>query len=202
MMGVAENTFVWLPLLGMGFHNAPAIEYDDAYFDNYVHLDETDTGAALTRARVDFVRQYWAGSLIDIGVGAGRFCVESGAKGFDVNPRAVAMLKQSDIYQDPYQQRVNAICCWDSLEHIPAPDKLIDQVDHWVFVSMPIYQSMADVLVSKHYKPGEHLWYWTHEGLLRWFQDLGFGYVTHNQMESELGREGIKTYAFKRIRPA
>lgn len=194
-----EHALVWYPKLGYGHHTAPPMDYDEAYFDNYVNLDETEMGKKLTNARSEFVSKYFSGEIVDIGVGAGRFCFKHGAKGYDVNKKAVEMLKGRKIYLDPYEQAVDAITCWDSLEHIPDPDKLINQVNQWVFVSMPIYESEQDVLSSKHYKPGEHLWYWTHEGLLKWFMRLGFGYVTHNEQETKLGREGIKTYAFKRI---
>ncbi|MCX4186768.1 methyltransferase domain-containing protein [Methylophaga sp. OBS4] len=199
-LAINSDALVWLPEYGMGYHTAPAISYDEDYFDNYLSLDASEMGSRLNHARVNLVENYWNGEVVDIGVGAGRFVKEKGCFGFDVNDKAVNWLKRESLFCDPYVEPVDCITCWDSLEHIPEPEKLIAQVKCLVFVSMPIYKDADDVLQSKHYKPGEHLWYWTHEGLQRWFHSLGFAYVMHNKMETDIGREGIKTYVFKRVR--
>lgn len=64
--------------------------------------------------------------------------------------------------------------------------------------AMPIYKDQTDCLRSKHYKPGEHLHYWSLRGLIGWFARQGFGCVEINEKESELGREGITSFAFRR----
>ena len=64
---------------------------------------------------------------------------------------------------------------------------------------MPIYEDSRHCLKSKHFKPGEHLHYFTHDGLLLWFEQQGFACVEHNDIESQLGREGITSYAFRRV---
>ncbi|MCW1937514.1 hypothetical protein OMD46_16425 [Pseudomonas sp. MDMC_285] len=81
---------------------------------------------------------------------------------------------------------------------MPEPEKLLDHVGEWLFVSMPIYEGQAHCLQSKHYKPGEHIWYWTLPGLIGWMERQGFALVEMNQSESELGREGITSFAFRR----
>ena len=63
---------------------------------------------------------------------------------------------------------------------------------------MPIYRDQAHCLASKHFKPGEHLHYWTREGLLLWMGRLGFVCIEHNDAESRIGREGIESFAFRR----
>ncbi len=118
--------------------------------------------------------------------------------GFDVNPDAVAWLKAHESYYDPYKG-VAAITRWDSLEHIPDPEALIRSVGEWVFVSMPVYKDQADCLKSKHFKPGEHLHYWSVRGLIGWFAKMNFGCVEINEHESDLGREGITSFAFRRF---
>ncbi|MCY1314289.1 hypothetical protein D9M70_649130 [compost metagenome] len=64
---------------------------------------------------------------------------------------------------------------------------------------MPIYDSQAHCLQSKHYKPGEHIHYFTLNGFITWCQRQGFELVEINQVESELGREGITSFAFRRM---
>ena len=192
------DCLLWSEDLGMGFHPRPPMDYTGDYFAKYQALDATPMGAALTKARVDLVAKHFAGQVVDIGIGGGRFITESGAMGFDVSAEAVAWLKEQDRFYDPYANHAEAITCWDSLEHIPEPEKLLDKVGEWVFVSMPTYYDQQDCLASKHFKPGEHLHYWTERGLIRWFARNGFACWDISERESELGREGITSFAFRR----
>lgn len=192
------DCLLWSEELGMGFHPRPPMDYSGPYFEKYQALDATPMGAALTAARVDMVQRHFDGEVLDVGIGGGRFVIESGGKGFDVNEEAVQWLKSRNAYADPYKG-VAAITCWDSLEHVPDPEALVRSVGEWVFVSMPVYKDQADCLKSKHFKPGEHLHYWSVRGLIGWFAKMNFGCVEINERESELGREGITSFAFRRF---
>ncbi|HEJ1634722.1 TPA: methyltransferase domain-containing protein [Pseudomonas aeruginosa] len=192
------DCLLWSEELGMGFHPRPPMDYSGPYFEKYQALDATPMGTALTTARVDMVRRHFDGEVLDVGIGGGRFVVESGGKGFDVNEEAVQWLKSRNAYADPYKG-VAAITCWDSLEHVPDPEALVRSVGEWVFVSMPVYKDQTDCLKSKHFKPGEHLHYWSVRGLVGWFAKMNFGCVEINERESELGREGITSFAFRRF---
>ncbi|MCY1364090.1 Methyltransferase domain protein [compost metagenome] len=145
------------------------------------------------------MRRHFVGQVVDIGIGGGRFVTEAEAMGFDVNAEAVAWLERQGRFYDPYRHHAEAVTCWDSLEHIPEPEKLLAQVGEWLFVSMPIYDSQAHCLQSKHFKPGEHIHYFTLNGFITWCQRQGFELVEINQVESELGREGITSFAFRRM---
>ncbi|WP_311060719.1 methyltransferase domain-containing protein [Pseudomonas aeruginosa] len=195
---VLTDCLLWSEELGMGFHPRPPMDYSGPYFEKYQALDATPMGAALTAARVDMVQRHFDGEVLDVGIGGGRFVIESGGKGFDVNEEAVQWLKSRNAYADPYKG-VAAITCWDSLEHIPDPEALVRSVGEWVFVSMPVYKDQADCLKSKHFKPGEHLHYWSVRGLIGWFAKMNFGCVEINERESDLGREGITSFAFRRF---
>lgn len=192
------DCLLWSEELGMGWHGRRPMDYSGPYFEKYQALDATPMGAALTKARLHLVRRHFAGQVVDIGIGGGRFVTEAEAMGFDVNVEAVAWLKARERYYNPYKHHAEAITCWDSLEHIPEPERLLDHVGEWVFVSMPIYKDQAHCLASKHFKPGEHCWYFTHDGLTRWFDCQGFACVEYNDIESQLGRDGITSFAFRR----
>lgn len=192
------DCLLWSEELGMGWHGRRPMDYSGPYFEKYQALDATPMGEALTRARVEMVRRHTEIPPVDIGIGGGRFVLESDGMGFDVNAEAVAWLKAQERYYDPYQHHAEAITCWDSLEHIPEPERLLDHVGEWVFVSMPVYRDQQDCLASKHFKPAEHIWYWTHDGLIRWFDRQGFACVEYNDIESQLGRDGITSFAFRR----
>ena len=191
-----NDCLLWSEEAGMGWHPRPPMNYDGSYFQHYRELDATETGAALTKARVDMVRRHYDGTdVVDVGIGGGRFVEAIDGFGYDINQDAVGWLGGEGRYREP---SACALTFWDSLEHIPAPDRAVDAARDWVFVSMPIYSGVSDVLSSKHYKPGEHIWYWTRDGLIRWFHRLGFFCVEVNSVENELGREGILSFAFRR----
>jgi hypothetical protein len=176
------------------------MRYEGQYFAHYQKLDATPMGGLLTKARLELVSKYCEPRLgVDIGIGGGRYVEESQGCGFDVCDDAVNWLHAGDCYLDPYAGCVNHVTCWDSLEHIPEPEKLLEKVREWLFVSLPTFESMDEVVGSKHYKPGEHIWYFSIPGLIRWCEDQGFQVMEVNHAETELGREGITSFAFKRV---
>lgn len=194
------NSLLWSDELGRGWCGKELVPYDSAYWQKYLEMDDTDLGAKLTLARVDMVLSCCLGHGIDVGIGGGRFVRESGFDGYDVNRDAVAWLKSEGRYIDPYLYKPEAVTCWDSLEHIPNPDLLLNSVQRWLFVSMPIYEGQVHCLKSKHYRPGEHIHYFTFDGFVSYCAGLGFQLVEHNTIESDLGREGIVSFAFRRVK--
>lgn len=191
------DCLLWSEELGMGWHGRKPMDYEGAYFAKYQELDATPMGEALTRARVEMVRRHFTGQVLDIGIGGGRFVEESGGFGFDVNPEALQWLEANGCYKNPYFGW-DAMSFWDSLEHIPDPELVLRSVGDWAFVSMPIYKDQADCLKSKHFKPGEHIWFFTDWGFIDWMDRQGFEMMERNDIESKLGREGILSYAFRR----
>ena len=196
-----EDSLIWSPEKGMGFHPREPISYEHDYWEKYLGYDDTPLGEALTAARKELVDFYYRGSVVDIGIGGGKFVLSMGARGFgfDVNTDAINWLMANNRFCDPYAGPVSCITCWDSLEHIPHPENLINQVTDWVFVSLPIFENPNTITKSKHYRPGEHIWYWSDSGLTKWFKELGFELIEKNNMETDLGREAISTYVFRRI---
>lgn len=175
------------------------IAYDDHYFTTYLGRDATPTGARLTAARIDFVRQHWSGSLLDVGIGGGRFVEESGAMGFDINPSAVQWLLARKLFHDPELHGfVMAATFWDSLEHMERPDLFLRQVKGWAFVSIPVFDNAEHALRSKHFKPGEHYWYFTAPGFRKFMDMQGFECVAESRIEEACGREDIGTFALRR----
>lgn len=198
-----KKSLVWLPEHGIGFHPAEGFDYGEDYWAEYVRRAATPVGKALTKARVDFVAKFMKGDLVDVGVGAGAFVEARNAQkkgstwGFDINPRAVAWLGERGWLVDPWQGCASA-SFWDSLEHLADPAALLARVRKWVFVSLPIFRDAQHVLASKHFKPGEHVWYFTHDGFVRWMASQGWVCAGTSEVESELGREDIETFAFYR----
>lgn len=188
-----------MPEEGIGFYPVTAQPYDARYWQHYRELDRTPSGDALTALRIALVERHYGFHLVDVGIGGGRFVEERrNTSGYDVNPHAVAWLKETGRWHDPYRQQVMAASFWDSLEHILDPAPLLANVRYWVFVSVPIFTDCDHVLRSKHYKPAEHVWYLTDAGLIAFMRRAGFELVERNTMEQDAGREGIGSYAFRR----
>lgn len=205
---LSKGGFVWLPEHGIGYYPVRLSEntYDDSYFAKYQQYAETEMGRAITAARVGLVTRYCAEDpVIDIGIGCGDFIAARGGAtyGYDINRAGVRWLIAHDKLRDPYVDRARgfhpAITCWDSLEHIPDPGQLLSRVSGFVFVSVPIFRDAEHILRSKHFRKDEHFWYWTDAGIRLFMSCHGFRVVEANQMETDLGREGITTYAFQRV---
>lgn len=200
--------FTWWPVPGIGYYPVEAgIEpYDQAYFDSFARNAKTDLGQALMAARLEFVERHHHGPLIDVGIGSGAF-VQLRDKhrltfGYDVNPCGIEWLKARNLFADPYQTPFDAASMWDVLEHIPDFPRLLVNVREWLFLSLPIFDDVEHVFCSKHYKPNEHCWYFTLKGLRVALSLCGFVLVEQSRIETELGREDIGTFAFRRSHAA
>ncbi|QDX29572.1 methyltransferase domain-containing protein [Dickeya poaceiphila] len=191
----------FFPELGIGHYPVPKNRpYDEGYFSKYASMASTEMGRELTKFRINFVKKYHAGDVVDVGIGCGQFVSKcENAKGFDVNPAGVEWLHKNGKFHDIYNEKASALTFWDVLEHIDNPEQAISQATEWVFVSIPIFDNAEHILKSRHFRKDEHIWYFTDVGLRKWFLENGFECVDHCKTETELGRDGIDTYAFRRV---
>lgn len=197
-----DEHLVWLPEKGMGCFPVRREDepYDDSYFARYAELENTPIGRQLLALRLSLVaRHAQPGALVcDVGIGSGAFVrARPGTKGFDIMPAAATWLKANDLFHDPFQGLTDVLTCWDSLEHVHDPSRLVRNA-RAVLVSLPVFRSATHALTSKHYRKAEHRWYWTTAGLIGWFAEHGFVCEEHNCDESEAGREDVETFAFVR----
>src|SRR5262245_1482097 len=201
----AARRLTWWPQLGIGYYPVTAgiDPYDQAYFDRFARDADTELGRALMTARCDFVERHCSGTLIDVGIGCGAFVDLRRRRlrttyGYDVSPAGVRWLEERMLLFDPYVTSFTAMTFWDVLEHIPNFQPLLANCREWLFLSLPIFRDAEHALGSKHFRPAEHCWYFTRDGLVFAMAACGFTLVTENQMETELGREDIGTFVFRR----
>jgi len=181
------------------------VNYDRAYFDCYVDLVGTAIAKSLNDGRREMVERYWNGPVLDVGIGSGEFldrCPE-GSCGLDVNPHAIEMLKATGRWAEDIGS-FGAVTFWDALEHIEAPEIYLKRIARgaFVFVAIPIMPSLSAVRESKHYKPGEHLYYFTEEGFVAWMALYGYRLLEVSTHEMDAGRESIGAFAFCKDLPA
>ena len=192
----------WRHDLGMGYLPLQETPYDADYFEKYVGYEKTKIGIALNDARFDLVEKWFpedCGSMVDVGIGSGQFMRTVGCYGFDVNPVAIDILNESGLFFDPYVDDVDCATFFDSLEHIQDIAAILAHVKKLVLVSIPIYENLRHALASMHFRPDEHCWYHRRDGFIKFMAAHGFEVVHRNDMESEIGREGIETFVCKRI---
>lgn len=199
-----EPRMHWDEDLGVGWYPiASEDEYSDDYFDKYSKMEATVVGSKLNDFRTRFVDMHYDGHLVDIGVGSGTFIKrhgESRSSGYDVGSKSIQWLKDNDFWLDPYScSSVSAISCWDSFEHIRDYRPLVRLVSDWVFMSIPIFKDKFHAENSKHFRPTEHWWYFTHDSLISMMQLEGFKMVSYSVCEQVHGREDIVSYAFMRV---
>lgn len=196
-----SSGLVFLPELGIGRYPVPTSRpYDENYFANYQKLADTEMGRALTQSRIELVARHYDGPVLDVGIGAGQFvAARPGTLGFDVNPVGLDWLNARNVYADLYASKWRALTMWDVLEHIDEPELAVQQATECVFVSIPIFTDAGDIIRSHHYRKNEHIWYFTDEGIRRWFAEQGFTCTEQNTIECQLGRKGVASYAFRRI---
>ena len=199
-----ENDLVYLAGAGVGFNFSSVGTCPPEYFDEYRARAETEIGRKLNDFRVGIVNKYVSGKqVLDIGIGCGSFVEAYGdACGFDIDSKAVEWLKQRGAFFDPYKSdlaQVAGLTFWDSLEHIERPERILDRVqDQFLFVSLPVFNSLGQIQASKHYKPDEHVMYPSIEGFLGFMRFYGFDKVEVTSEESVIGREGIMTFVLQR----
>lgn len=184
------------------------IAYDDDYFKHYVSLAGSETEARLNAGRVAMLLRHIAGvNVLDVGIGNGSFIQSADraglrAMGLDVNPAAVDWLQQRKLLASSVRG-FDAVTFWDSLEHMETPEVHLSRIAAGarVFVALPIFESLDKVRNSKHYKPGEHLYYWTATGFVDWMRLHGFRFLEQSNHEVEAGREAIGAFAFVKEPP-
>lgn len=201
-----SGSLIWFQQYEVGYvHPVVPYRYGKEYFDKYIEMARLQASDKLLVIRENVVRDRVAGGIVDVGAGACVFVEHMrragyrDTKGYDVNPWTVQVLMNSQLYRDPWDgPKPKAITLWDVLEHMECPEAIIDRAASWVFVSVPIFEDAHHARRSKHYRPDEHIWYFTESGLVEMFRRCGFSCEHRSHKEEDAGREGIGTYAFRR----
>jgi ubiquinone/menaquinone biosynthesis C-methylase UbiE len=199
------SSFIWYPEYDMGYYPVVDAPYDQDYWDKYVGYAESDRGKAITNARIEWVNKWTLGDVVDVGIGCGHFITERGKMlgscktfGYDINPVGLDWLVDQNLLMNPYDNRVDSVTLWDVIEHIHNPQSLLDQVDRYVFATIPIFYGPDQAMTSKHFRKDEHCWYWTVESFPKFMKWFGFDLIGTSSFEADLGREDVATFAFER----
>lgn len=203
MEGKREGNLVYCDGIAYQAEMWRRIFYDEEYFKHYEELAGSATANKINNGRIQFTNKHARGfPMLDIGIGSGEFIEKRGKNtfGYDINPKAVRWLKQRELFREDFMS-FRAFTFWDVLEHVGNPGIYLDRIPKgaYLFTSLPIFRNLKEVTSSKHYKPGEHLYYWTEQGFIEWMRKYGFKLMDASGFEMAAGRESIRSFAFKRL---
>lgn len=150
------------------------------YYENLLRMYSA-TAQRICNIRWDFILSYTkAKSVLDYGSGVGWFRAFR-PEGVEVDTYDKASYPQTGISSSRY----DVVCFWDVLEHI-ANFKEIEPVlnsTKFVALTIPIKPPKVNLKNWKHYKPGEHLHYFTLEMLDDFFETYGFERIEEGKLE-------------------
>lgn len=184
------------------------VAYDQSYFDKCKSYEGKKIGNVIHAGRVEFVRKYVSDEkpVLDIGIGSGEFIRwrRHTTFGYDINPQAIVWLKAKKKWADLDEfGSYSAFTMWDVLEHIPTPNDYFKFMGKgsYLFLSLPLFDDLNKIRSSKHYRPGEHLYYWTLQGIVDYTALYGFRVLEMSAFEIDAGRESIYSLALIRDLP-
>lgn len=172
------------------------------YYEKCGGYEGQEIARKINAGRVALVNLY-AGSdaqVLDIGVGAGEFIKHRPYTcGFDTDPKAAGWLQDRGLWSENIAG-FRVFTFWDVLEHVENPEDYFGKMTpgSYLFTCLPIFPDLDAIRASKHYRPGEHLYYWTEEGFTVWIKLYGFRLLERSEFETEAGRDSIVSFAFKR----
>jgi len=118
--------------------------------------------------------------LLDFGSGVGWFRAHRPLS-IEVDSFDIGSYPQTGILHKEY----DVVCLWDVLEHI-ANFELIHSIlnsTRYVALTIPIKPRKTSLACWKHYKPGEHLHYFTLDELDTFFETYGFRLLKRGKPE-------------------
>ncbi len=144
--------------------------YDFDYMSGYLQKPEVAMSHLRTGFLKGFVKQ---GRLLDVGYGTGAFLHTASTAGFEAYGCDVHGVDRG-IQEKPLvsEDEWDAVTFFDSLEHFPDLDVIrqLSRRARLILVSLPkTPRSFPECKKWRHYKPGEHLHYFTQESLTRLF---------------------------------
>ncbi len=184
----------------------------ETYSDHTSYLRAGFVISRLSANGVGTNRSYTHGvRLVDVGYGNGSFLQVMKRSGFDVwgiDVHGKDYGIREITFSTPPVDGLAVATFFDSLEHIPDPLVIAGLRSTFVFVSIPHLPPtfLSDPTTWRHFKPGEHLHYFTDQSLNKLMNKLGYEHSAGIPLEDSIrGRckhggmtcDNIHTYCFR-----
>jgi len=183
---------------------AGRVPYDETYVRKVEAYEGTPIASAVNEGRVALLKRYLErrARVLDIGCGTGAFMRLANnsklvCKGMEVLPSIAQAMRRGGTFADNPAD-FDAVTMWDVIEHLDVPHSQLKRITRgaYVFISIPVFDDLRRIRESKHYRPGEHLYYWTARGFTDWMAMYGFRLVETSDHETKAGRDSIGAFAF------
>lgn len=205
---IEDGNLMLCPTQGIAYQRDMAayrIPYDEAYYQKCAGYEGGDIAIAINAGRVALADRHVGSdrAVLDIGVGSGEFIrSRPHTFGYDINPAAVERLRAEDLYSEDFS-RFRAFTMWDVIEHVEMPGLYFRAMldGSHLFCCLPIFGAVSSIRQSRHYRPGEHLYYFTERGFVNWMAEYRWDLIERQEYEIEAGREDIVSFAFRKTLP-
>jgi len=133
------------------------VRYDLEYYENMLR-SYSKTAEQIAKMRWKWIEELDPYIVLDYGSGVGWFRAWR-PKGIEVLSYDVANYPQTGVKLTIY----DVVCFWDVLEHIPdfAEIESVLALSRHVAAALPLIPQEETFATWKHFKPGEHLHYFT-----------------------------------------
>ncbi len=202
--GARDADLIVCPGHGVAYQRdmSEQVHYNGEYFDKYIGYEDTPLANAINAGRIALVNKYVGADtpVLDIGIGSGEFIKKRpNTFGYDINPKAIDWLRENMRLATSFAP-FDGFTFWDVLEHVENPNDYFRRIHDgaYLFTSLPIFPDLTQIRKSKHYRPGEHLYYFTRDGFVDWMAAHHFKFLGWDDFEIEAGREAILSFAFRR----
>jgi hypothetical protein len=169
------------------------MDYNLDYFEKMLRLNSINA-ERIHKIRWEWIKDLNSQKVLDYGSGVGWFRAFR-PSGVEVCSYDIGNFPQTGIKLMMY----DVVCFWDVLEHLPDFGIIepILALARNVSVSIPIIE--GDLSESKHFKPGEHLHYFTQKSIRSLFANYGF-IVSKTGTPECPPRESIHSFIFGRAK--
>lgn len=201
---VIDQDLVIYPDLGIAQQIDPTYRVEVPYFEKCGAYEGQEIARKINAGRVALVDKYVGsdGWILDIGVGSGEFIKNRPQTwGYDVDPHAAEWLMRENRWATREMFGFfDAYTMWDVIEHLAEPEEYFERMPHGthLFACLPIFDDLARIRESRHYRPGEHLIYFSELGFVNWMKGHRFEHLETQDFETTAGRDSILSFAFRK----
>lgn len=169
-----------------------SFDYGADYLLHYKLYGKTKFGKALNSKRWDFVLNSGLfGPLLDFGCGSDSF--------IDAKPNGADVFSYDPYFKKDFSfldTKLDIVTFWDSFEHMTRLGIAPLLNSRQIIMSIPILDEDTDLFSWKHYRPGEHIWYFSDNALVKLLKRWNYNLRSRSSFEIEMGREDVKSYCF------
>lgn len=180
-----------------------SFKYGVEYYENLLEM-YAGSMEKISMIRWGVIAQLEAQTILDYGSGNNAFSLFR-PDGVIIDSYDIGTIGKNVSYPQTgiRHQEYDLICLWDVIEHVnwkSEPDNdMLDAIgrSQALAATIPILPEGQELETWKHYKPGEHLTYFTVGEFLIFMSKLGFELLYHEQPECP-PRQDIHTFMFRR----